>query len=327
MDFFSKKKGPEIPASARIQESGSSQLAPLRRIRRGLGQFNSALPYVFVAAIGAMMADLTGVAMRAHMIPNAAPNAKPKTVEPPPYRPLSDYNDILARNVFNSDGIIPDIEIAENSPDVDNTSMAKESQLPLTLVGTIVHVNPGKCVATIEAKGNAEKILPYIPNDDIEGLATLIKVERKKAFIRNLSSGALEFIHIKDDSAFSFQKKMVPKDPAMGPFQKEGDGVFAINRSELEGLMSNLPQLLTEARALPNMVNGRIDGFRVVDIQENSILRKLVDPGDVIKQVDGEQLDSVSKSMELYNSLRTKNQVRLVVERNGRLVTLTYNIR
>lgn len=91
--------------------------------------------------------------------------------------------------------------------------------------------------------------------------------------------------------------------------------------------MSNLPQLLTEARALPNMVNGRIDGFRVVDIQENSILRKLVDPGDVIKQVDGEQLDSVSKSMELYNSLRTKNQVRLVVERNGRLVTLTYNIR
>lgn len=276
-----------------------------------------------------MMADLTGLGFRAVMVPTAAPSAKRQLSEPAPYKPRSDYNDILARNIFNSDGFIPDVQIADGGT-VDTSGPAKESQLPLQLVGTIVHANPGKSVATIELKGNAEKIIPYIPNDDIEGMATLLKVERKKAFIRNLSGGTLEYIQIKDDSAVSFKTK-TPVVTQDGPIMKEGDNNFAISRGDLEMQMSNLPELLTQARAVPNLVpggNGKVDGFRILDVQENSIYTKLgVHSGDIIKSVDGEPLDSPAKAMELYNSLRSKAQVKLSVERNGSTSTMTYNIR
>ena len=69
------------------------------------------------------------------------------------------------------------------------------SQLPLTLVGTIVHVNPAKSIATIQIRGGATpKIIPYIPNDEVENFATLVEVERYRAIFRNRANGRLEYI-------------------------------------------------------------------------------------------------------------------------------------
>lgn len=284
-----------------------------------------AAPYIFVSLLSFMLADLTATAFRSEMIPKAAVTTKKMNYETVPYKGRNDYNDILARNIFNSDGIIPDLETAD-SQIADTSGPARESNLPLNLVGTIVHANPGKSVATIEIKGGTpEKILPYIPNDDIEGLATLIKVDRKKIFIRNLSSGALEFVQIKDDSGLTFAKKQTVS--ASGPFQKEGDGVFAISKNDLEKQMNDLPTLLTQARAIPNLVGGRINGFKIVDIQEGSLFSKLVQPNDNILSVNGEPLDSAAKAMELYNALKSQSQVKLGIERDGKTITQTYNIR
>jgi general secretion pathway protein C len=47
----------------------------------------------------------------------------------------------------------------------------------------------------------------------------------------------------------------------------------------------------------------------------------------VIKEVDGQKLDSPAKAMELYNGLRTKPKIELSGERNGKPFTMTYNIR
>jgi general secretion pathway protein C len=273
-----------------------------------------------------MAADLSSLYVRGMMVPHTAPPTRRAPFETAPFKSRNDYNDIIARNIFNSDGLIPDVQIAGEGGFDTNT--AKESALPLQLVGTIVHVNPGKSVATIQLKGNADKVLPYIANDDVEGMATLIKIERKKAFIRNTSSGALEYIQIKDDTSFAFKKQNPPPSAQQGPVQKEGDNNFAIARNDLEKQMQNLPELLTQARAVPNMVAGRVDGFRILDVQDGSLYTNLgIKTGDIIKSVDGEPIDSPAKAMELYNGLRSKNQLRLTVERNGQVQTMTYNIR
>src|SRR5262249_36313748 len=152
---------------------------------------------------------------------------------------------------------------------------------------------------------------------------------RKKAFIRNLSAGSLEYIQIKDETAFAFTKKTVAQ--VDGPITKESDNNYSISRIDLESQMSNLPELLTQARAVPNLVpggNGKIDGFRILDVVDNSLFTKLgIKNGDVIKSVDGEPVDSPAKAMELYNSLRSKNQVQLTMDRNGKSMTVNYNIR
>ena len=325
LDGFFKRKN----AKGQVDVKPASSLFSLGQKRQGEKvPFEFALPYLFVALLGAMAADLTSLSLRSLMIPNAAPPGKRSLYQPPAYKPRPSYDNILARNIFNSDGFIPEVKTDSNQV-ANLEGPAKESQLPLTLVGTIVHINPGKSVATIAMKSAADKVLPYIPNDDIEGLATLMRVERKKAYIRNLSSGAYEFIQIKDENGgLSFQKKATVT--VDGPITKEGDNNFSISRNDLKAQMANLPQLLTQARAIPNPVPGqpgKINGFRIVDIQENSLYTKLgVKNGDIIEGVNGEPLDSPAKAMELYNSLNNQSQVRLQVDRNGTTSTMTYNI-
>jgi general secretion pathway protein C len=286
------------------------------------------LPYIFVLFLALMMGDLAALYLRSFMIPTGTTQGKHVVQEQTLYKPRNDYDPILARNIFNSDGFIPEVQIADGNANLDENT-ARETSLPLTLIGTIVHANPGKSVATIQLKGAADKILPYIPNDDIEGMATLMKVDRKKVFIRNLSAGSLEYIQIKDDSTFQFSKKTgVTQD---GPITKEGDNNFSIQRSDLEAQMTNLPKLLTEARAVPNLVpggNGKIDGFRILDVVDGSLFTKLgIKNGDIIKSVDGDPVDSPAKAMDLYNSLRNKQQVQISMDRNGSPTTMTYNIR
>jgi general secretion pathway protein C len=59
-----------------------------------------------------------------------------------------------------------------------------------------------------------------------------------------------------------------------------------------------------------------------------SIYTKLgIQEGDVLKEVDGERLDSPAKAMELYNGLRTRTNLKISGERNGQPFTMTYNIR
>jgi general secretion pathway protein C len=337
LDFFKRKNNSSEETNVGISNEATrvgprSSLLDLPRKFPRLprfgeeSQFETFLPYIFVLLLALMAADLTTVGVRSYMIPAGAPPSKRQNLEAPPYKPLADYGDILSRNIFNSDGFIPEVQVADSNAELD-TNTARETSLPLTLIGTIVHANPGKSVATIQEKGNADKVLPYIPNDEIEGLATLIRVERKKVFIRNLSAGTLEYIQIKDDSTLAFSKKVVQD----GPIEKDGNNTFAISRSDLETQMSNLPELLTQARAVPNLVpggNGKIDGFRILDVVEGSLYTKLgIKTGDIIKGVDGEPVDSPAKAMELYNSLRSKAQVQLTLDRNGTTSTMTYNIR
>jgi general secretion pathway protein C len=82
---------------------------------------------------------------------------------------------------------------------------------------------------------------------------------------------------------------------------------------------------------VPNLVpvgNGKIDGFRILDVVDGSLFTKLgIKNGDIIKSVDGDPVDSPAKAMDLYNSLRNKQQVQISMDRNGSPTTMTYNIR
>jgi general secretion pathway protein C len=186
-----------------------------------------------------------------------------------------------------------------------------------------VHINQAKSLATIEVKG---KFLPFIPNDDIEGMAILLKVERRRIIFRNSANGLNEYIEMKEGKGLSFGfRKDSPSSPTTSaPDQKD----FSFNRNEVNGMIRNLPELLQQARAEPKVLpGGKIDGFCMVDIMPGSIYEKIgLKVGDCIKGVNGETLDSPAKAMEMYQQLRTSNRIQIEIDRNGSKETLTYTI-
>ena len=271
-----------------------------------------------------MAADLGIIAIRDRMLPSGAPvPARPPS--PPPIKPgRFEYDVVTQRNVFNSDGKIPPA-LGQTEETAPQDGEPVPSQLPLNLVGTIVHVNPARGVATIEIK-TSNKILSFVPNDAIESLATLVRVERKKAIFRNLGSGRLEYIEIKDEAGL----KIGMAKKGAGPSIDQQGSTFTLKRSDLNKVLDNLPEVLQQARAVPNIVpgsGGRIDGFKILDIMPGSIYEKIgIQRMDIIKEVNGQPVDSPARAMELYNELKNSPQLSLTLERGGRLETNNYRV-
>lgn len=283
--------------------------------------------FVLIAAFAA--ADLFTLYTRQMFLPVKTPTPPAPLAQLPRIPSKDMFDSIVVRNPFSSQGVIPDALTAGNAETqvagADATPV--KSQLPMTLVGTIVHVNPARSVATIELKGRSG-VNSFIKNESIEGLATLVSVERRKAIIRNSNNQRLEYIEIPIDDKIKFgsAKGNLGSNDVV---QKQDEGNFSLSRQTLNELAADLPNILQQARAVPNIgANGEINGFRILDIQPGSIYEKLgIQRNDVIQTVNGDPVDSPGKAMEMWNTLRNSPNVAIGVLRNGRNQTINYNIK
>lgn len=281
--------------------------------------------YFLLAFIGYAAADLTILSFRDQMIPSKGPPpARVKARSNGSGSDLASYNIITQKNIFNSDGKIP--EALGSDPNSKGPADAPPvlSSLPLALVGTLVHVDPTRSIATINLKNKNEN-QSFAVDDEIEGMAKIMHVDRNKVIFRNLSIGRLEYIEIKQDSKLNFG---VSKASVTGEVVHDSDTDMSITRTDVDRLTNNLSDILQQARAVPHFKGGAVDGFTIVDLQKGSIFDKLgIHPQDIVKAANGEAIDSASKALELYNTLKTANSIRLDVERDGRIETLNYTIR
>ena len=286
--------------------------------------------YGLLLFIGFAVADLTIIYIRDRMIPSEAPPKKQPKSSAQNYLDRSQYSAITNRNLFASNGVMPEAITSKK----ENQSAAEAapilSSLPLNLIGTLVHSNPAKSIAAIEVKSKS-LTGSYITGSEVEGLAKIEKVERGLVYIRNLNTSALEYIELKSANKVSFD----PSKPAAAvtapskDVQQVAPNIFAIKRADLLKYTNDLSSILMQARAVPNRDpnTGEINGFRLLDIQEGSVFSQLgLERMDVLKGVNGERIDSIQKAMEQYNTLKNSNEIKLLVERNGKTETMTYNV-
>ncbi len=101
-----------------------------------------------------------------------------------------------------------------------------------------------------------------------------------------------------------------------------------IDRREVELAMSDLPKLLTQARAIPNMVNGTLNGFRIDYMAPASFYEKIgVQAGDILQRVNGVDIRDPSTILNLLQQLKNEQVVKLELVRNNQPSTVTYELR
>lgn len=287
-------------------------------------------PYVLFVFIGYCVADLGILAYRDRMLPQSAPPSHPQSTQFDSGLGRGAYNAITSRNMFASSGVIPDALMDKTKgAEAQQEADPVPSQLPLTLIGTLVHSNPDKSLAAIEVRGK-QGVISYSPGKELDGMASIVKVERQKVIFRNLNSNRLEYIEMKKDSKVAFGAGRTSSGAGESKeVQKVGDNNFVIKKTDLLKYTNDLSSILMQARAVPNREpgTGNINGFRILDMQPGSIYEQLgLQRMDVIKSVDGTPVDSPAKAMELYNTLKNSPKVSLQIERNGKTETMTYNI-
>lgn len=285
--------------------------------------------FAFVALIGYFVADFALLFVRGGMYPVQAPPGIPPMRGMQMHNSMNNLAVIRDRNIFNSDGKIAPA-LGEQQGEKKEKEIDPEpvpSTLQITLLGTIVHANPARSIASIGLKSKNDQVTVKVGDVIPEGLATMLQVERNKITFRRLDNKRREYIELKDDSKINFGAASKPVQ--QGEVTILNENTREIKRSDIDRLTSNLPELLKQARAVPRMgPGGTIECFNLAEIASGSIYERLgLKLNDCIKSVNGEKIDSPAKAMELYNALRSSaDSINLGIERGGRDDNFQFNI-
>jgi len=117
-----------------------------------------------------------------------------------------------------------------------------------------------------------------------------------------------------------------PGAPAEGVRQL-GDNRYEIQHRVIENTLSNLNSIATQARIVPSFKNGVANGFKLFSIQPGSLYSAIgVENGDVIQKINGYEINSPDKALEVYQKLRDSRHITMEIERNGQAIRKEYNV-
>jgi general secretion pathway protein C len=108
---------------------------------------------------------------------------------------------------------------------------------------------------------------------------------------------------------------------------KVSDTQYTVDRKEVDSALSNLSEVATQARIVPSFKNGKPNGFKMFSIKPGSIYSKIgLKNGDVIQKINGYEMNSPDKALELYQKLKDAQSVSLELQRRGQTMNVNYNI-
>ncbi len=224
-----------------------------------------------------------------------------------PRRELSDYTSILDRGLFGEG----------KGPSGASSSEASAFRLIGTIEGEYF---AGAVLEDASGVQNFYRIHEKMPDG-----SQIVKVQRDKITMRRPDGGTFD-LQVVDDARIVNVSK--PGAGVSGGVRKLSEGKWAVDQREVASNTENLNQILTQARALPYMENGKTVGFKINDIMPGSIFEKIgIQNGDVIQKINAQDLDDPGKFFQLYQGLKEEKNITVDLMRAGQRQTLNYEIR
>jgi general secretion pathway protein C len=123
----------------------------------------------------------------------------------------------------------------------------------------------------------------------------------------------------------------VPRPPGAGGkldgVRQVAENRYEIERSVIDNTLRDLNQIATQARIVPSFENGVANGFKLFSIQPGSLYASIgIENGDVIQRINGYEINSPEKALELYQKLREAGHVTIQGKRGNQTYTKEYNI-
>ena len=117
--------------------------------------------------------------------------------------------------------------------------------------------------------------------------------------------------------------------PAANPLAAQTSaGNYVIDQRALNASLDNIGQAMTDARLLPSMKDGKVEGFRVSEVKPQGIFGTIgIKNGDVLLRMNDFPIDSPEKAMQSFASLKGQSRIRLDLIRDGQPTTFNYDIR
>ena len=197
----------------------------------------------------------------------------------------------------------------------------------LTLLGT-VHGRDGGVMAVLEDISTKQQSLyqlgTYIPN-----AATLASVEKNRVLFREGEREEwLELAFTKQTQQNQGGTPDRPQPVATAAQPPAGPQRRVLDRREIIEVLNDPTRVMTQAQAVPNLTDGKLDGFRLYSVMPLGFFDKIgLQSNDVLQRINGVELRDPSMVLSLMQQLRNERTVRVDLVRNSQRQTLTYEIR
>ena len=200
----------------------------------------------------------------------------------------------------------------------------QQTPLNLVLKGILADQGTQNRYALISASGQKERV--YRTGEQVEG-AEIIRIEPRRVVIRR--NGITEALNLVARKLSGNTDKL----PAQARFNLPGEIVRIsdtermITRATLEQHMKNLPALLIQATAVPQVDNGQQTGFRIVSLKQGSVFEQLgLRQDDIINSVNGKPVRNGEEALGAYQALASTTQFRIGVLRGGSNINLNFSV-
>jgi general secretion pathway protein C len=275
---------------------------------------------------------LRGSPASKHVPRTAAPAAASTTVY------SKQVEEILKRNIFCS-GCPPILGTPEGAAKVDTgPPPVQRTTLNLKVLAIMFAPRPADprwSIAII--RDNDDKSTgPYSIGMKLRD-ATISDIQEARVYL-DFGGGRQEYIDLLDVAT---PPPGAPQPVAAAPaapdplgaemdkgIKKTGEHSYEVQRSTVDALLGNMGALAKGARIVPETRDGKSAGFRLFSIRPEGPFAKIgLQNGDVISAINGLDMSSPDKALEVYTKLKTANHLSVGVERNGQKITQDYNIR
>jgi general secretion pathway protein C len=228
---------------------------------------------------------------------------------------------------------LPKTETDEDTPRPDMSAEPVRTSLRLRLLGTLVSTAAGWSIGSILDLNN-QKSSTVMVGDRVQN-AEVLSIERDRVIIAN--NGRREYIGAEAGDGAPAPPPIATTRPVTEPAgnQPYGAGIKALDdsnyevpRNEVDRALANLNDLAMQARIVPAFKDGQAEGFKLFSIRPDSLYSKIgIVNGDVIKRINGFEMNSPEKALEVYTKLKDANRIDIEVDRNGQTLRKTYNVR
>jgi type II secretory pathway component PulC len=250
----------------------------------------------------------------------------------------SELNDLKSANVFRT-GKVKAVKGPETNKKVEKglcKTATRKSRANIKLINTIVLQDSVKSIASVQMRSSS-KLVSIREGEKHQGVR-IDNIQRLKLVVRNLNTQECETIeNSKYKKTVGRNKISVLTPKASKQYKKtlkkidgiENDGNdFKIDREFLKSKLSNINDVLTQARGIQiNNPDGTIS-FKIVDIEPGGIFAYLgmVD-NDIITQINGEPITELNAVMNIFGRISSLSSLNLTVKRNGEETKQNYNIK
>ena len=213
---------------------------------------------------------------------------------------------IVERNLFNAastEGGSSQVEIAED---------LEATKLPLDLLGTAAADDPTYAWAAVQDRETRETLVVTI-GDVLKQKAQVLRIERRRLVLSE-DGEARELTFGEEDtkpasvarssaarSRIATARARTPRtSAASSQIRQLAEDRYAVPREEVERVMADPSNILSQARFLPKYEGDQMVGFQVSGIKPNSMLKQVgLQDGDIITDFNGVEIDSPAATARL----------------------------